>query len=513
MTFVVLIILDGWGHTDFDAPTTGNAIAHASIPTYRQLLESFPHARLSCSGTKVGLPDGQMGNSEVGHLNLGAGRVVFQDILRIDKLIENNELSLTLQLPEILSKLRQDGGALHLVGLVSDGGVHSHIRHLEAILQEISRSEQDCPIHLHCFTDGRDTSPTSGLGFLDHIDQLAHSLPDAGLATVSGRYFAMDRDNRWDRTKLAYDCIVEGIAESHADSFRFLQDKYASGETDEFIEPTIIGQRGLRGMQDRDCAIFFNFRADRMRQLLYALTRPDFDGFARGRPPSCELVTFTEYDPDLPVRVVLPPQRMDETLSEVVSGARLCQLKCAETEKYAHVTYFFNGGREDPFSGEDRILIQSPQVKTYDLQPEMNCDEVAQSVVDALGVERYAFVLVNFANPDMVGHTGVFEATVRAVEAVDRALSTIIERVRSLGGVALITADHGNAERMLDADGSPYTAHTSEPVDIILASFDETRAGISVQDGILADVAPTVLELLSLPKPACMTGKSLVRRV
>jgi 2,3-bisphosphoglycerate-independent phosphoglycerate mutase len=508
MSNVLLVILDGWGHSDFGPePDPGNAVEQASVPRFRDLYDHRPRTRLACSGEDVGLPAGQMGNSEVGHLNLGAGRVVYQSIMRIDRAVADGTFAGHLGLDGLVERVRGSRGALHLLGLVSDGGVHSHVRHLEAILD---RLPEDLQVRIHCITDGRDTSPTSGAGFVRGIAERCAGAPGWSIATVSGRYFAMDRDKRWDRTERAWRCIARGRSDSLEDDPDFLERRYAQDVTDEFVPPTVIRGAGERGIREGDAVVFFNFRADRMRQICSALTVPDFTGFVRPGPIVEDAVTFTEYEPDFPVRVAFPSEMLRNGLGGVVAAAGLAQLRVAETEKYAHVTYFFNGGEETPSPREDRTLIPSPKVATYDLQPEMSAAGVCDAVVDGIESGDYGFILVNFANPDMVGHTGVIPAAVKAVETVDACLGRLLDAVESHPEwVAIVTADHGNCEKMLEADGSPHTAHTTEPVDLIV--IDPSReTGALVDGGRLADVAPTVLSYLGIDPPAEMTGRCLL---
>ena len=507
MRKVLLVILDGWGHSDFgDPPWEGNAVEQARVPRFRQLCDEHPRSRLACSGSDVGLPDGQMGNSEVGHLNLGAGRIVNQDIVRIDAAARDGSLLERLGLPQVIPTLLKKGGTLHLVGLVSDGGVHSHIRHLVALIEGLPR---ELNVRVHCLTDGRDTSPTGGAAYIQEVEDACGASPNWRIASVTGRYYAMDRDKRWERTKVAYDCIVGGRADAVETSSAFLVQRYASDITDEFILPTVMAGAGEDGMHEDDAVVLFNFRADRMRQLTAALTLDDFDGFERagGRPGT--VITLTQYESDLPVKVAFPPKDIDACLAEVLSGAGHRMLKVAETEKYAHVTYFFNGGNEVPYEGEERSLIPSPKVATYDLQPEMSAAGVADAVADGIRDGGYDFILVNFANPDMVGHTGSIPAAIRAVEAVDELLGGLLDLVEDhREWVALVTADHGNCEKMLNPDGSVNTAHTTEPVDFIV--FDPRGGARNINDGRLADVAPTVLGYMGIPLPDEMTGRSLL---
>jgi 2,3-bisphosphoglycerate-independent phosphoglycerate mutase len=507
MRKVLLVILDGWGHSDFgEPPWEGNAVELAHVPNFRRLCAEHPRARLACSGADVGLPDGQMGNSEVGHLNLGAGRIVNQDIVRVDRAVEDGSLHERLGLGHVIPTLLEKGRALHLVGLVSDGGVHSHIRHLVALIEGLP-GELD--VRVHCLTDGRDTSPTGGAAYVREVHEACAASPNWRIASVTGRYFAMDRDKRWERTEVAYRCIVGGRSDAVEDAPDFLGQRYADHVTDEFIPPAIIAGVGEEGMHEDDAVVLFNFRADRMRQLTAALTMDGFDGFEREGPRPGTVITFTEYESSLPVKVAFPPQDIEACLAEVLSGAGHRILKVAETEKYAHVTYFFNGGNEVPYEGEERELIPSPKVATYDLQPEMSAAGVADAVAGGIRGGGHDFILVNFANPDMVGHTGSIPAATRAVETVDGLLGTLLGVVEDHPDwVALVTADHGNCEKMLNPDGSVHTAHTTEPVDFIV--FDPKGGARTIADGRLADVAPTVLGFMGIPLPPQMTGRSVL---
>jgi len=448
-----------------------------------------------------------MGNSEVGHLNLGGGRVVPQDLARIDKAIADGVLADHLGLEILVAGLRQSGGALHITGLLSDGGVHSHIRHFAAVLNLLP---SDIPVRLHCFMDGRDASPQAGTDYIEEIGQLCTKGIDWAVASVIGRYWAMDRDDRWDRTRRAYELIVNGQAENWTDSPDFLEESYALGVTDEFIEPTGIRGVGEVGISEADALLLMNFRADRMRQLTSAMTLNNFDAFKREGAIPGRVVTMAEYDPALPVSVAFPLERLEACLSELISREGHQQLKTAESEKYAHVTYFFNGGEEPPFDGEDRILVPSPKVATYDLQPEMSARSVANVVTEAIRDGRHDFILVNFANPDMVGHTGSIQAATDAVEVVDSCLGGLIHSVTDHPDwVALVTADHGNAEKMLNDNGDVHTAHTVEPVDFIVFDPRDTTHELE-GSGRLADVAPTVLHFMGISFPEQMTGKNLV---
>ena len=475
-------MLDGWGLAE---PGPGNAVELADTPVFDELWASHPHTTLTAWGPAVGLPEGQMGNSEVGHLNLGAGAVVKQDLLRIGEAIEDGSFFENEVLHEACRAER-----VHLLGLVSAGGVHASMDHLEALV-ELARREQVADVVIHAFTDGRDTLPDSGAGYIAEVE----SWPGARIASVTGRYYAMDRDKRWDRTKLAYDAIVQGEAEFSADTGEAaVRAAYERGETDEFIKPTLVGEEGR--IRDGDSVIFFNFRPDRARQLTSALA----DG------TDARLTTLTQYQEDWDHPVAFPQVRPQVTLASVLADRGVKQLHVAETEKYAHVTYFFNGGEEDPYPGEERELVDSPRdVATYDEKPEMSADAATDAFVNSWREHEPGFGIINFANPDMVGHTGVIEAAVKAVETVDACLARVVEAVRESGGACVITADHGNADNMLEPDGSPNTAHSMNPVPLIVtADVGELREG-----GVLADVAPTVLALMEQEQPAEMTGKPL----
>lgn len=506
---VILIIRDGWGispNGKMAAEAEGNATLLASTPVHDQIYAKYPMGTLSASGMDVGLPEGQMGNSEVGHLNLGAGRIVYQDFTRINKAISDGDLAGSPVLQEAFEKAKS--GRLHLLGLVSDGGVHSHQDHLIA-LAKAAHDAGVTDIAVHAITDGRDTSPTGGAASLDTV--VSGLVPTgAKIFTVIGRYFAMDRDNRWDRNKLAWDAIVLGRGTfSNASPGDAIRAKYESGETDEFLQPLIFEASNQARVRDGDVVLFFNFRADRARQLSRAFLYPDFDGYDREVTPHIHFVTLTQYDKTYPCQSVFGPQTLDNILGEVVSAAGKSQLRIAETEKYPHVTYFFNGGVEMAFDGEDRQIIPSPKVATYDLQPEMSAPQVTDKVLELLS--KKDLVILNFANPDMVGHTGVVEAGIRAVEKIDASVGAVIAKVLELGGKALVTADHGNCERMRNPDGSPNTAHTTNLVHVIYVAADADQ--YRVRDGILADVAPTLLDMMGLEKPAEMTGTTLLEKV
>jgi 2,3-bisphosphoglycerate-independent phosphoglycerate mutase len=506
---VVLIIRDGWGINPggrAKAEQNGDATLLAHTPFHDQLYATYPQATLSASGMDVGLPEGQMGNSEVGHLNLGAGRIVYQDLTRINKAIIDGELATNPVLNAALERAK--GSRLHLLGLVSDGGVHSHQNHLLA-LARVAHAAGVNDILVHAITDGRDTSPTGGADSLAMVQAQLSGV--ATIATVIGRYFAMDRDKRWDRNKLAWDAIVLGrglqseMAPASAVSEAYTQESRG----DEFLQPIIFSHRNEQRIRDGDVVLFFNFRADRARQLSLAFLQPEFDCFDREVAPRVHYVTLTEYDNTYGCPIVFPPQSLSKILGEVVSHAGLKQLRIAETEKYPHVTYFFNGGIEQQFPGEQREIVPSPKdVPTYDHKPEMSAPEVTRRVVAAL--PDYDLVILNFANPDMVGHTGVVEAGIKAVETIDACVRQVVEATLALGGKLLITADHGNCEQMRNADGSPHTAHTTNLVHFLYVGEDAARVKLS--SGILADVAPTLLALLGVEQPPEMTGHSLVAR-
>jgi 2,3-bisphosphoglycerate-independent phosphoglycerate mutase len=508
-TPTLLLILDGWGAAP-EGP--GNAVSSAATPNMDALLRDYPGTTLECTGEAVGLPAGQMGNSEVGHLNIGAGRVVNQDIVRIDKAVRDGSFFRNETLNRVMDRVLENGGRLHLMGLVSDGGVHSHQSHLEALLRLAGRKGLS-RVAVHAFLDGRDTPPSSGLEYVRRLQQSMREGNIGEIATVSGRYYAMDRDQRWERTRLAYEGVVCGSGRRSRDAAQAVQEAYDLGETDEFVVPTVIedDKGGPRApVEDGDAVFLFNFRADRARQLVKSISDAQFSQFERRRVPSLsELATMTQYDRTFDLQVAFPPQHLSNILGEVCSARNMQQLRIAETEKYAHVTYFFNGGREEPYRGEDRVLIPSPQeVPTYDQKPEMSVYEVAEKLVLQWENGAYDLVVCNFANLDMVGHTGNFEATVRACEAVDECVGRVVSRVRSSGGRIMLTADHGNADVMLDVGGGRQTAHSQSPVPFIL--IDPERRLTLRNGGVLGDVAPTILELWGIEQPEEMTGKSLI---
>ncbi|MEO8092654.1 MAG: 2,3-bisphosphoglycerate-independent phosphoglycerate mutase [bacterium] len=497
---LALVILDGWG---IAPPGPGNAIEQARTPVFDELWCGYPHTRLSASGADVGLPEGQMGNSEVGHLNLGAGSVVKQDLARIDEAIADGSFFRNEALRAACAAAREGpNGRLHMLGLVSDGGVHSGWSHLRALVELAAREQVPDPV-VHVFTDGRDTLPTSGAGY---VAQLQGWLDELGgrIGTVCGRFYAMDRDNRWERTRRAYDALVCGEGERAGDPVEAIRASYQREVTDEFVEPIVVD--GHEGITASDAVIHFNFRPDRARQLVRALTEEDFDGFDRGEPPVAHLTTFTRYREGWAYPVAFAPKLPAVTLAEVLSEAGARQLHVAETEKYAHVTYFFNGGREREWEGEERLLVASPRdVPTYDHKPEMSAAAAARAFCERWR-DGFRFGVINFANSDMVGHTGSIPAAIRAVEAADSCLGEVVAAVHSSGGACMLTADHGNADNMLEPDGSPNTAHTTNPVPLVV-----TAHGVELgREGVLADVAPTALALLGMPQPREMTGTSLL---
>ena len=505
---VILIILDGFG---INPRREGNAIANASTPHLEALLKNYPNSRLSMSGVDVGLPAGQMGNSEVGHMILGSGRIVYQDLTLIHKDIEDGTFYKNPVLLDALRRTKANSNRLHLLGLLGDGGVHSHQRHMEAIIEMAGREQVDA-VYLHLFLDGRDTPPNSAEQFVLDLDDKLKSHPNVQIATVMGRYYAMDRDKRWDRVEKAYLCLTEGVGNKAASVLETIRKSYKDNITDEFVLPTVIDSGIPEGLiRDGDGVIFFNFRADRARELTRAFTDDDFREFSRrGRLDLATYTTMTQYDETFKVPIAYTPREIRRILGEVASESGLRQLRIAETEKYAHVTYFFNGGEEKKFPGEERILIPSPRdVATYDLKPEMSAREVTESLVKYLREQDVGLVIANYANADMVGHTGNFEASVRAVEVIDACLGKVVDAAMGKKGKVIITADHGNIEQLIDYDtGMPHTAHTTNPVPVIL--IDEERRKCRLQQGTGIDIAPTLLQLLKLPQPKEMTGHSLI---
>jgi 2,3-bisphosphoglycerate-independent phosphoglycerate mutase len=508
---LVLIVLDGWGIRE---ESEHNAIKLARTPVYDALVERYPRAQLNASGEAVGLPPGQMGNSEVGHMNMGAGRVVYQDLTRIDKSIRDGELFVTPALAAAMDRA-SGGHALHLIGLVSDGGVHSHQRHLHALVEMAGRKRVP-EVSIHVITDGRDSSPTGGVRYLSNLQTAIDRVGGESrirVATVSGRYYAMDRDKRWERTRQAYDAMVQGVAGARARSpVAAVQASYDAGVTDEFIKPVVIvdaNDAAIGPIRDGDSVVLFNFRADRARQITRAIALDEFDGFDRPHRARVSATTMTVYDRTFNLPVVFSPQTFSNNLADVLAAHGRTNLRLAETEKYAHVTYFFNCGREEPYTGEDRILVPSQKVATYDLMPEMSAPGIADNLVADIEARQHDVVICNFANADMVGHTGRLDATIAAVETLDRCLGRMMTALQASGGTAIVTADHGNAEQMWDPQlQGPHTAHTSNPVPVLLC--DDRFRGRRLHDGALCDVAPTMLDLLGIPLAPEMTGTSLL---
>lgn len=502
----MLIILDGYG---IGPEYAGNAVYLGKTPNFDNLQKNYPSTQLEASGLSVGLPDGQMGNSEVGHLNIGSGRIVYQELTRISKAITDGDFFEKEEFLAAIDNAKENRSKIHLIGLVSDGGVHSHNTHIYALL-ELMKDQNFKDVYVHVILDGRDVSPTIGK---THIKELMDKMDELGvgkIATVSGRYYAMDRDKRWNRTELAYNTMVLGQGNYHTDPLEAVLESYEKDTSDEFIMPTVITEceKPVATIDTGDSIIFFNFRPDRMRQLTRALVDYDFEDFDREKKVSTYTVTMTDYDKTiLNVHRAFRSETLRNTLGEYLSHKGLKQLRVAETEKYAHVTFFFNGGREEPFMDEDRILIPSPKVSTYDLKPEMSAYEVKDTVIENINKEEYDLIIVNFANPDMVGHTGSIAAAIKAVETVDECLGEIIGVLKEKGGRALITSDHGNSENLLEDDGSPVTSHTTNKVPLIL--FGEKK--LELRNGILADISPTILDLMELDKPDEMTGKSLIQ--
>ncbi len=504
---LVLVVMDGWG---MSPAIEGNAIAHAKTPVLNRLYSTYPWTTLATSGEAVGLIPGQMGDSNVGHLNIGAGRIVYQWLGLIGKAIRSGELAQNRVIFEGMRRAKEKHKALHLMGLVSDGGVHSHIDHLIALLH-MAKEQGLTRVYVHAFLDGRDVPPQSAIGYLERLEQEMAKIGVGQIATVMGRYYAMDRDKRWERVQLAWDAMIHGKGEQASSAVQAVEQSYAKGENDEFVKPTVIVSDSLKPavIEDGDSVLFFNFRADRAREISHALLDDEFDGFQRGHRPRIWMAGMTEYEKALPMPQAFKPVDMANTFGEVISRQGLTQLRIAETEKYAHVTFFFNGGVEEVFPGEDRKLIPSPKVATYDLQPEMSAYLVTEALLEELRADRHDVVILNFANGDMVGHTGDFAAAVRAVEVVDECLGKIAELVLSKGGAVLVTSDHGNCDQMVDPKtGEPHTAHTATEVPFIMVADGYYRLR---NEGILADIAPTMLQLLGIPQPAEMTGKTLLQ--
>lgn len=501
---VVLMILDGYG---LNKEKRGNAVLEANTPVMDRLMKECPFVEGNASGLAVGLPDGQMGNSEVGHLNMGAGRIVYQELTKITKAIEDGDFFENAEFLKAVENCKKNGSALHLMGLVSDGGVHSHMTHIFGLLELAKRNGLE-KVFVHCFLDGRDTPPSSGREFVEALEGKMKELGVGKVASVMGRYYAMDRDNRWDRVELAYRALTRGEGKQDPSAAAAVQASYDEGKTDEFVVPTVITENGrpVGLVQDKDSVIFFNFRPDRAREITRAFCDDAFTGFDRDKRLELVYVCFTDYDETIPNKLVaFKKEAITNTLGQFLADHHMTQARIAETEKYAHVTFFFNGGQEEVFPGEDRCLIPSPKVATYDLKPEMSAPAITEEAIRRIESGKYDVIILNFANCDMVGHTGVFEAAVEAVETVDTCVARVVNATTDLGGVALITADHGNADQMLDENGQPFTAHTTNPVPFCIVG-----AAVRLRDGRLADIAPTMLDLMGLNQPEEMDGKTLI---
>ena len=505
---VMLMILDGFGINEKE---DGNAVKLANTPNIDKLMKKFQTTKIYTSGLKVGLPDGQMGNSEVGHTNIGAGRIVYQELTKITKSIEDGNFFAIPEFIEAIENCKKYNSKLHILGLVSDGGVHSHIRHLYGLLEMAKRRDFE-NVYVHCFLDGRDTPPASAENYITQLEEKMREKGIGKIASLSGRYYAMDRDKRWDRVKKCYDALVNGEGNKATSATIAIEDSYQKEVFDEFVEPTVIvnNDTPIATIGENDSVIFFNFRPDRAREITRAIVDPEFDGFETEKI-NTYFVCFTNYDETMPnVKIAFKKEPLVNTFGEVVSKNGLKQLRIAETEKYAHVTFFFNGGEEKQYPGEDRILVPSPKVATYDLQPEMSAPIVTEKVVEAINEDKYNAIILNFANPDMVGHTGSLPAAIKAVETIDECVQKVVDAMLAHNGTILITADHGNCEQMIDyKTGEPHTAHTTNPVPLILVTNDET---LKVKSGKLADLAPTMLEILGIEKPEEMTGESILEK-
>ncbi|MBM7834732.1 2,3-bisphosphoglycerate-independent phosphoglycerate mutase [Clostridium sardiniense] len=505
---VMLMILDGFGIAE---ASEGNAVSLAKKPNFDKLIKEYPHSMLEASGMAVGLPEGQMGNSEVGHLNIGAGRIVYQELTRITKAIADGDFFKNEELLKAMKNAKENNTALHLMGLLSDGGVHSHINHLKGLL-EFAKKEGLTEVYVHAFMDGRDVAPSSGKEFIEKTEEMMKEVGVGKIATVSGRYYAMDRDNRWERVELAYNAIVRGTGNTATSAVEAIQESYNDKKTDEFVVPTVVLEDGqpTATVKSGDSVVFFNFRPDRARELTRALTQKDFDGF-NAEKLDLTFVTMTQYDKTFEgVMIAFKPQTLENTLGEFVANKGLNQLRIAETEKYAHVTFFFNGGVEQPNENEDRALIASPKVATYDLKPEMSAYEVTEELLKRIDSDKYDMIILNYANPDMVGHTGVIPAAVKAIETVDECLGKVADKILEKGGSLFVTADHGNAETMIDfKTGTPFTAHTIDPVPFVWVTKD--TEGKTLESGKLSDIAPTMLHEMGLEAPSEMTGHSLIK--
>ena len=505
-----LIILDGWG---INPDKNGNAPASAKTLFLDMLEKKYPCSKLLCSGINVGLPSGIMGNSEVGHMNIGAGRKVLQNLVKIDQAIQDSSFFKIQELVSTMEKVKKTEKTLHLIGLISDGGVHSHINHVFTLI-DMAASKGITNLNIHAILDGRDTSPKSGKNYINNLNKYLNKKGIGKIATICGRYYAMDRDNRWERIEKAYNLYTLGNGKQKENPVNAVMDAYKHGQTDEFIKPIILKDNSdtnsIGTIKNNDCVIFFNFRADRARQITKAFTDNNFSKFNRKKNPNiADFLCMTVYDEDFTLPVIFKPQHLNNTLGEIISRENICQLRIAETEKYAHVTYFFNGGNEKVFPLEERMLVPSPQqVKTYDEKPEMSANEVALKACEKIKSQDFEFIVLNFANMDMVGHTGILSACIKACEAVDKCVKKVVQEIWETGGTAIVTADHGNAEKMLNKDGTPYTAHTLNPVRFIVAG--EKYLGEKLNNGVLGDIAPTVLKIMGIKKPEEMTGKSLL---
>ncbi len=505
----VLMILDGFG---LNEKHEANAVYEAKTPVIDGLMEKYPFVKGYASGMAVGLPEGQMGNSEVGHLNMGAGRIVYQELTRITKEIQDGDFFKNEELLKAVNNAKENGSALHLYGLLSDGGVHSHNTHLYALL-ELAKKEGLEKVYVHCFLDGRDTPPASGKEFVQELEDKMKEIGVGKIATVMGRYYAMDRDNRWDRVEKAYAALTKGEGIPADSAVAAVENSYADGKTDEFVVPAVVMENGVptATIKDKDSIIFYNFRPDRAREITRAFCADEFDGFDRGKRLDVTYICFTEYDVTIPNKeIAFKKVEIKNTFGEFLAAHHMTQARIAETEKYAHVTFFFNGGVEEPNEGEDRILVKSPKVATYDLQPEMSAYKVTEKLVEAITCGKYDVIIINYANPDMVGHTGVEAAAIKAIEAVDECVGKAVDALLSVDGQMIICADHGNAEQLIDYEtGEPFTAHTTNPVPFILVNYDENYT--LAEGGCLADLVPTLIEMMGMEKPADMTGKSLLR--
>lgn len=503
---MMLMILDGFGINEIEK---ANAVKLANTPNIDNLMKTWPTTEIHTSGLEVGLPDGQMGNSEVGHTNIGAGRVVYQDLTRITKSIEDGDFFSVKEITEAIENCQRNHSKLHIIGLLSDGGVHSHIRHLVALLEAAKRKDFE-DVYVHCFLDGRDTPPASGEGYIAQLEEKMREKEVGKIASISGRFYSMDRDKRWDRVEKAYNALVKGEGEKATSAISAIESSYQQEVFDEFVLPTVIcnnSNEPLATIQDNDSVIFFNYRPDRAREITRSLVDPEFEGFET-KPLNLYYVCFTQYDETIPnVHIAFKPESLKNTFGEYVSNQGLTQLRIAETEKYAHVTFFFNGGEEKQYPGEDRILVPSPKVQTYDMQPEMSAVEVTDKVVEAIRSDKYDCIILNYANPDMVGHTGNLEAAIKAIETIDECVARVVVAIEEKNGMIIMTADHGNAEQMIDyKTGEPHTAHTTNIVPLVLIGVE----GVQLKSGKLADLAPTMLELMGLQKPEEMTGESII---